>query len=161
MSTPQTGEDVGKRIMERFIRYLESRNMRKTPERFAVLRRAMSFEGHFSGNDLYALMEGDGFHVSRATVYHVLDILCECGLVNKLNLGTRSVVYEMAMSSHLHLVCMRCGKVDEIEAPVFEKLSREMMPVNFRPSFFSASVYGICDECQERYSSQDMEKEEI
>lgn len=144
----QTGEEVGKRILERFIHYLESRNMRKTPERFAVLRRAMSFESHFTGNELYAMMEADGFHVSRATVYHVLDILCECGLVNRLNFGTRRVCYEIALSSHLHLVCLRCGKVDEMDSPDFERFSRELMPGSFRPSFFSASIYGLCEECQ-------------
>ncbi|MDE7380498.1 MAG: transcriptional repressor [Muribaculaceae bacterium] len=154
MNTPHTGEDVGKRIMERFIRYLESRNMRKTPERFAVLRRAMSFSGHFSGNDLHAMMEEDGFHVSRATVYHVLDILCECGLVNRLNLGTRSVCYEMVLSSHLHLVCMQCGRVDEIEAPALETLSREIIPDDFRPSFFTASIYGLCKDCRKGMTEQ-------
>lgn len=138
------------KIISRFSEHLMSLRMRKTPERFAILRRAMKIKGHFSGADLYSKLENDGYHVSRMTVYSTLELLCECGLVNRHMLDTKSARYEMALGSHCHLICMACAKVEEIATPDFELAMNGLDYHGFSPSYFSTSVYGLCRECARR-----------
>lgn len=132
---------------ERLTLFLESRHLRKTPERFAILSRALWLPEHFCGDALVALMEKDGYHVSRSTVYNTLALLCDAGILTSHRFGTRAARYEVALQNHCHLICRRCGRVEEVESPDFAGVIRSMASEGFRPTSFSASVYGLCADC--------------
>lgn len=138
---------------ERFREYLALHRYRKTPERFALLDKAMTLSGHFGVDELYASMEKDGYHVSRATVYNTLELLCDCGLLNRHIFGARKSRYEVALGSHVHLICQRCGAIREVEQPDFNALLSRAGFGGFRPAYFSTMVYGLCEECGRRGES--------
>ena len=50
--------------------FLDSRKLRKTPERFAILEAVFSHNDHFGVDTLYAEMDARSYHVSRSTVYY-------------------------------------------------------------------------------------------
>ena len=95
---------------EKFRQYLTERQLRKTPERFALLEKALSLTGHFGADALYESMEASGYHVSKATIYSTLELLVDCGLLNRHLFGARKTCFEVALGSHFHLVCNACGK---------------------------------------------------
>lgn len=120
--------------------------MRKTPERFALLDKAISLPGHFGVDVLYENMENSGYHVSRATIYSTLELLVDCGLLNRHIFGTRKTMFEVAVGSHCHLVCTNCGKIKEIEVDLLDHLSGLDLE-GFKPTYSSTTVYGLCSEC--------------
>ena len=132
---------------DKFRQYLAERHLRKTPERFALLDRAISLPGHFDADSLYSSMEASGYHVSRATIYSTLELLVDAGLLNRHVFGTRKTCYEVAVGSHFHLVCNACGKIREIEEDQLANLAR-MDLGGFQPTYCSTMVYGICEECK-------------
>lgn len=133
---------------ERFKNYLNKRNLRKTPERFALLDKAMTIPGHFDVDALYEAMEIAGYHVSRATIYSTLELLVDCGLLNRHIFGSRKTSYEVALGSHFHLVCTVCGKIQEIEEDnVTAQLKRSDFQ-GFTPTYISTTVYGVCNDCK-------------
>lgn len=136
---------------ERFRQYLADHHLRKTPERFALLEKAISLPGHFGVDMLYDQMENSGYHVSRATVYSTLELLVDCGLLNRHRFGTRKTVYEVALGSHFHLVCNACGNIREIEEDQFSQLARLDLG-DFTPTYCSTMVYGICGDCRKKGS---------
>lgn len=129
--------------------HVEEKRLRKTPERFAILDRAMRMHGHFSGDDLYTRLEEEGFHVSRSTVYTTLALLCDCGLIRRHLLSARRAGYEVAEQNHCHLVCTRCGRIEEV-ATADRVLPAGIEAGTFQPSYYSMTVYGICAQCQGR-----------
>ena len=62
---------------EKFRQYLSGRQLRKTPDRFALLDKALSLTGHFGADVLYESMEASGYHVSKATIYSTLELLVD------------------------------------------------------------------------------------
>lgn len=139
----------------KFTEFLNSNHYRKTPERFEILKCALDCVGHFDVDILYNLLEEKGYHVSRATVYSTLELLCAAGLVRRLLFDTHQARYEIAGKNHCHLVCTDCGEIREIELEdVYTKLDG-MDFQEFLPSNVSICIYGKCEKCRYRDKGSD------
>lgn len=134
---------------ERLTRYLESRNLRKTPERFAILEKVFSLTGHFDVMELYRRMEEGAYHVSRATIYNTLALLVDCGVVTKHQFGNQQAKYEKAIqtANHHHLVCTECGKIKDVRDPEFMRYINTIKYPAFTITGFELTVQGICSSC--------------
>lgn len=138
---------VKDRDFDKFRAYLKAHKLKKTPERFEILKCAGACPNHFDVETLYKLLEIQGYHVSRSTIYNTLEILCSAGVMRKLLFNTHQAVYEMADKTHSHLVCQECGKIMEIELGDLPILTKEMKKRHFTPSYLCLTVYGHCDDC--------------
>ena len=92
-------------VKEIFTKFLIGKKHRKTPERYAILERVYSHDGHFNAELLYNAMQSD-YRVSLATVYNTLELLLECKLVVKHQFGDQIAQYEKTFGTvmHNHLV---------------------------------------------------------
>lgn len=137
-------------VMERFISFLNSNHLRKTPERFEILKVALSCKGHFDVERLNAHLEEQGYHVSKATIYSTLELLCTSGVVRKLLFDTHQARYEIAEVAHSHLICTQCGRISEVNLEGIDIKLAEMKFKGFTPAYVSTCIYGICSECRKK-----------
>jgi Fe2+ or Zn2+ uptake regulation protein len=86
--------------------------------------------------------------LSKTTVYNVIKLFIEKGLVNEVNIGTNEKRYELILDKHSHFICQVCNKiydiphicrpVDESVIPGFEILDQEV------------NLKGICPSCKHK-----------
>ena len=139
----------------RFDRFLDEKKMRKTPERFAILKCILAFQSHFTIEQLAQSMELLAYHVSRATLYNTLQLLIEARLVRRHVFEGLPVQYEKAGTTpHSHLICTHCGKVKEVRDPNFIAFMNARKFTAFTADFYSLHVYGTCSTCARKQKKQ-------
>jgi len=131
--------------------YLEQKNHRKTPERFAILDTVYSLDRRFSIQELNDELHNKNFAVSRATVYNAINLFEQLHLVVCHRIGDVAV-YEACLSNENSClqICSVCGKVVELSASEIARTIENMRLRRFRRERFSLYLYGVCSSCQAR-----------
>lgn len=142
-------------------RYMQQQEMRKTPERYAILDVVMQMKGHNSADQILAMMP-ESFHVSRGTMYSTLALLVECGLLFNHQMEG-ATLYESAyrVSNHHHYICTGCHKIWDLKDSSLEEVASKVRTPKFKKLRCSTYIYGLCNICQAKLArlKKKMEKE--
>ena len=80
---------------------------------------------HLTADDVYRLMLAEQIDVGLATVYRVLTQFEQAGRLIRHHFDNDKAVYELNQGGHHdHLLCMRCGRVEEFYDPKIEARQR-------------------------------------
>lgn len=166
MAQPANEETIDL-VKEIFSSYLKEHNQRQTPERFMVLGEIYRADGHFDADDIFFNMKEAGTRVSRATVYNTLDLLVECGLVQRQQFGENQYYYERAYAyqQHDHIICKECGAVVEFCDPRIQEIQTMMEKIHdFNISGHSLHFFGACEDeeaCSRRQEIKDKKRSAV
>lgn len=137
-------------------RYLAAQGKRNTFERRAILDVVAVTPGHFTIAAFGDLMHKRGISVAPATIYNTFKLLCDAGLLRRHCINDKTILYERAtipdaLRSHIHLVCLECDEVRDINEPPTNLFMQESrLPYRFSAHYSEYYIYGICARCQRR-----------
>lgn len=130
---------------------LRNAGLKVTLPRVKILQILESSENkHMSAEDVYkALIEADE-DVGLATVYRVLTQFEDAGLVMRHHFEGGHSVFELdSVDHHDHIVCNKCGNVEEFFDEVIEDQQEKIAKkFGFKITDHSLYLYGLCADCQ-------------
>lgn len=129
---------------------LKSAGLKITMPRLKILQLLEhSKHRHLSAEEVYKTLIDSGEEVSLATVYRVLTQFEVAGLIDKHNFESGHAVFEIRTHEHHdHLVCVKCGRVEEFLDEVIEaRLHTIADKKSFKITDHDLHIYGICSRC--------------
>jgi Fur family ferric uptake transcriptional regulator len=130
---------------------LKEAGLKITMPRLKILQiLEQSHNHHLSAEGVYRALLDMGEDVGVATVYRVLTQFETAGLIVRHNFEGGHSVFELCQGEHHdHLVCVKCGKVEEFMDNIIEKRQKMIAErANFKMTDHALNIYGLCPNCQ-------------
>jgi len=111
----------------------------------------VSASRHLSAEEMYKALLGEGEEIGLATVYRVLTQFEAAGLVKRHHFEGGSSVFELNQGEHHdHILCVKCGRVDEFYDEVIEDRQTAIAKEKgYKMTDHSLYIYGVCSNCTE------------
>lgn len=139
---------TGTNDLQDLIDMLRARGQRVTSQRLVILRELRRRERHASAEEVHRAVHRDLPGISVPTVYATLELLAELRLARKLKSGTGVSLYDARTEPHQHMMCRRCGRVDDLEGELdADALLSAARARGFRPDCAELTIWGVCEEC--------------
>ncbi|HSR01174.1 MAG TPA: ferric iron uptake transcriptional regulator [Methylophilaceae bacterium] len=129
---------------------LKNAGLKATLPRLKILELfEKSEERHLSAEDVYKVLLNAGDDVGLATVYRVLTQFEDAGLLVRHHFESGKAVFELNEGEHHdHIVCVKCGRVEEFYDEEIERRQKEAAESRgFKMQEHSLMIYGICEKC--------------
>jgi Fur family ferric uptake transcriptional regulator len=128
---------------------------RQTRQRYVIAERlAQLADNHndFTIEGLWHDLRDEDPHLGRATLYRVIEVLVNQGLLDRIEFADGHHRYRLCSENdHHHLTCMICRRVIEIQVTVpQEQVAAISDQTQFTIEGLSLTLYGRCARCQQR-----------
>jgi Fur family ferric uptake transcriptional regulator len=130
---------------------LENSQLESTPKRLQVLEVIGSNNSPLSAQQIFETLSRTD-NINRVTVYRILDLLVDKGLVERISGGGRSFVYGLAPNdnhpAHPHFYCRNCGSLECLN-PESLNVNLQSMQRTFPGIIENVEVRvdGVCKNC--------------
>ncbi len=131
---------------------LRKKGLRLTRQRRVILQVMDNAEQHLDVDQILERAQKIDAGVHLVTVYRTIDLLKKHGLIDELDLlhlrGDRHYYETHGPRDHIHVACLRCGKVREFESRLYEQLKEQIArDFQMQVTVSRTEVGGICNEC--------------
>jgi len=132
---------------------LRAAGLKVTVPRLKILQLLETSEiRHLAAEEVYKMLLETGDDVGLATVYRVLTQFESAGLVKRHHFEGGRSVFELTRNEfehHDHIVCVKCGLVEEFFDELIEKRQHEIAEAKgFEVTDHSHYIYGLCPACK-------------
>lgn len=145
-------------MLDQIFDLLRQYKFRITPQRKAILEILYNCRGHhLETENIYQLLclnQDKKCKAGLATVYRTMEMFERVGLVSKLSMEDSPSRYELVLPqemNHHHLICLKCGRVQEVDDSLMEVLKRHIVEKkDFLVTGKSIKIYGYCSGCRSK-----------
>ena len=101
-------------LMNRAILLLRDHGIKVTPQRIAVVQAALMENRHPTADDIYEKVKDEIPMISKATVYNILNMLVDKGLLKPQILKSGTIVFDPLKEPHHHLIDIDTEEIHNI-----------------------------------------------
>lgn len=122
--------------------------MKYSRQRELVFQAVRMHANHPTADDVFRIVREKYPNISLATVYRNLNQLTERQKLLKIPVPNGSDHFDHQTHSHLHVICQKCGKMEDIAFELPDQMKIELQSyANMRITEYQLLAYGICSEC--------------
>lgn len=89
--------------------------------------------------------------INEATVYRMLSLFEEKGILRRVNLRKESIYFELNNDHHHHIVCIKCGSIEDFKESIeIENLLEKIIKKSIKFKNIkehSLELFGVCKMC--------------
>jgi len=131
---------------------LSNRGIRMTRQRRVILQVMDDAEQHLDVDQILERAQKIDSDIHLVTVYRTIDLLKKQGLIDELDLlhlrGDRHYYETHGPRDHIHVACLKCGKVREFESRLYEQLKSQIEhDFGMKVTVSRTEVGGYCADC--------------
>jgi len=124
------------------------RQTRTTKQRTVILQKLREVTSHPTADEIYAMTREHLPRISLGTVYRNLELLTRHGEVLCLENGGFQKRFDGTTTPHHHVRCAQCGKIGDVETPVFAPDITKAKAEGFTLTGAEILFEGVCDACK-------------
>ncbi len=133
--------------MNNFTETLRAHHLKATPQRLEIAN-TLYKHGHVNIEHLYETMLKKFNSISLATIYKNINIMIENAFIQEVKIPHQKSVYELTKEAHSHLVCDKCGMVEDITLDLSSISEFATHETNFEIKKADLVFSGLCKNCQ-------------
>lgn len=124
--------------------------LRATPARIALLQLLETSDKPLDVQSMIEFLEKKDIATDPATVFRIVNMFTEKGLVKPIQLHEGKFRYELKnKADHHHLVCEKCGDIQDISDCSIDALEIDIeKKKQFKVTSHSLEFFGVCESCQ-------------
>lgn len=137
--------------IEIFRDFVHAKGLRHTPERETIVKEIFATQEHFDVDELYLRLKRKKRKISKPSIYRVIPLLLEAGLIQEAYFEDGHFHYEhmLGREHHCHLRCLKCGKTIEFTGYPLSKLKTKLAKeYDFLIKGHKLEVFGFCPKCK-------------
>ncbi len=127
--------------------------LKVTRQRQCIFEILYANPAHSTAEAIYVIAKGRVPTISLKTVYEILHSLAALGQIHQLDLGTGSTRFDPDIHHHHHLVCSRCGRIENVDLDLGLLAFAAAERHGFMPGQAEVVFRGLCPDCVVRDSS--------
>ena len=141
-------------------------NHRMTHQRRVILEELKKVRSHPTADEIYETVRQRLPRISMGTVYRNLDVLSECGLIQKLQPVRTQMRFDGNPREHFHITCTRCQRVTDANIEpsdnIFQTLENTLGKLTKYGIFgHKLEFIGLCGNCMRQEDGPPQEKYKI
>ena len=117
------------------IKILTDNKLKVTPQRTAVLEVICKLKNHPSADNITENLKQNFPHITLSTVYKILDVFVEKGIVTKVKTDDDVMRYDFVREKHHHLYCAESDRIEDYTDKKLDKLIEDYLLKNPIPNF--------------------------
>ncbi|HUL14390.1 MAG TPA: transcriptional repressor [Terriglobales bacterium] len=159
-ATPAHRASTGERLNTsettgRLAQLVSQLGIRMTRQRRVILQVMDDAEQHLDVDQIFDRAKKIDSGVHLVTVYRTIDLLKKHRLIDELDLlhlrGDRHYYETHGPRDHIHVACLKCGKVREFESRLYEQLKSQIeRDFGMKVTVSRTEVGGYCAECLQK-----------
>lgn len=130
---------------------LTEKGLKVTPQRVAILEAVITLNNHPTAENIIDFIEESNPNIAIATVYKVLEILVQKGLIRKVTTDREVMRYDSVLEKHHHLYCSTCELIEDYIDPeldmILNKYFEKKAIKGFKFETCNLQIRGTFDTC--------------
>ena len=132
---------------DKHLQLLKQNAIKVTPQRLTIIS-LLHENGHLSIKEIFSKIKATFPSISLATIYKNINFLQQKDVLKEVKLTDFDSKYEITKEPHAHLVCSKCGNIEDASIDMSKIIQEFESQHSFKVSINSLEVTGVCENCR-------------